>query len=405
MAKGFAIGIVALAGMITLATWLLPTDTGTSIAFADVQKRLENVKSLSFTFTNGAINATTRNPESTGYSKILGNDYHRVEYPNGDVHIADLKKKRMLYLRNQEKKAELTIGFDPKGVMDFYDKMRNWHKESIKTLPDREIDGKVTKGFVVEELGREMKVWVDADTKLPVRVEVSAKTKQFIGGKEANIDIMTDFVFDKALDKGLFDTTPPADYVVKTIRIPTLTSEQRKKDAALVIIPKDGFGKAKFGMSLDEVIQHLGEPDEIKNREAPSSIGWKVPDGGTFLTSDESKDIVTYQILDYRSRGFTITIHPTEGFRSVRFQEYPKDAPIGRTFQGKTDKGIGMNATRDAILKAYGQPGSESPLKTPDGKITSTNLNYFDLSLHFTLRDDNVVRMGISVPAKSLNSN
>ena len=360
--------VAVLAGITTVVSWLMPADVGPSIAFADVQEKLAKVKSVSFTI----INTTTGKPETTTYVRILEGNRSRMELPNNEILILDLKKRRMLRLFTQEKKADLTIGIDLKGVFNALDQLRNISKmKSTGELPDKNINGKTAKGFVVEERGQKVKVWIDLNTKLPLRMEM---LKKEMGINE----IFTDFVFDKQFDEDLFDTTPPADYVVNTIRVPKLTPEQLKKDAEWVIRPKVGFGPAKFGMSMQEVIELFGEPEEIKEVEV-------------FELSEGESSNVAYQYdeLQYRKRGFTISIYPTDGssptdgFSNVDFQAYNKYALIGRTFKGKTKKGIGMESGQEEIMKAYGLPSYER--SKPDGM---TQLDYLELGLRFLLKDD-----------------
>ena len=391
MTLRIAAGVVVLAGITTVVSWLMPADVGPSIAFADVQEQLAKVKSVSFTL----INRTTGKPETKTYVRILEGNRSRVELPNNEIHIFDFKKRRMLRLDTQKKKADLTTGMNFKGIRNALDQFLGISKmESIGDLPDKKITGKTAKGFVVDERGQKVKVWIDPDTKLPLRMEMVNSSTQIIAGVKQEIEvheILTDFVYDKKFDENLFDTTPPADYVVNTIRIPNLTPKQLKKDAELVIIPKVGFGPAKFGMSTQEVIQHLGKPEEIKEIEAPDGI---------IRTEADLKNTVTFQSLRYRSRGFRISIHPTQGFRSVSFQTHPKNAPIGRTFQGKTKEGIGMGASQEEIIKAYGPPSYEQSNQTQNGKTTLTRLDYLDPILSFTLRDDKLVTMYVSAPRK-----
>lgn len=391
MTLRIAAGVVVLAGITTVVSWLMPADVGPSIAFADVQEKLSKVKSVSFTL----INRTTGKPETKTYVRILKGNRSRVELPNNEVHIIDLKKRRMLRLFTQEKMADLTIGIDPNGVRDVLDQFMNISKmKSTGDLPDKKIAGKTAKGFVVEERGQKVKVWIDPESKLPLRMEMVNSSTRIIAGQKQEIEvheILTNFVYDKKFDEDLFDTTPPDDYVVNTIRIPKRTPEQLKKDVELVILPKVGFGSAKFGMTMQEVIQHLGKPEEIKEIEAP---------GGIIRTEADLKNTVTFQSLRYRSRGFSISIHPTQGFRSVSFQAHPKNAPIGRTFQGKTKEGIGMGAGQKEITKAYGSPNYEQSNKTQDGMTTYTTLTYTDLGLNFILKDDNLVSMSVRIPWK-----
>jgi outer membrane lipoprotein-sorting protein len=391
MTLRIAAGVVVLAGITTVVSWLMPTDVGPSIAFADVQEKLAKVKSVSYS----PINRTTGNPETTTYVRILEGNLSRVELPNNEVQIFDFNKRRMLRMFTQKKKADLTIGFDRNHVRDVLDQFLGISKmKSVGDLPDKKIAGKTAKEFVVEDRGHKVKVWIDPDTKLPLRMEMVNSRTQLITGMKQEIEvyeILTDFVYDKKFDEDLFDTTPPSDYVVTMIRIPKLTPKQLEKDAELVITPNVGFGPAKFGMSMQDVIQLLREPEEINTREAPDGI---------IRTAADLKNTVTFQSLRYRSRGFTITIHPTEGFRNVVFQAHLKNAPIGRTFKGKTKEGIGIGAGREKIMKAYGSPNYDRSNKTPDEKTTYTQLTYWDLGLNFTLKDGNVDRMSVSTPRK-----
>ena len=213
--------VVVLAGITTVVLWLMPADVGPSIAFADVQEQLAKVKSVSLTL----INRTTGKPETRTYVRIIEGNRSRAELPNNEVLITDVKKGRMLRLFTQTKKADLTIGIDPKGARDVLDQFMNISKmKSTGDLPDKKIAGKTAKGFVVEKRGEKVKVWIDPDTKLPLRIEiVNSSTRVIFWLLKQKIevhDIFTDFVYDKKFDEDLFDTTPPADYVVNTIRIP-----------------------------------------------------------------------------------------------------------------------------------------------------------------------------------------
>jgi len=133
-------------------------------------------------------------------------------------------------------------------------------------------------------------------------------------------------------------------------------------EAGLVVELGIGIGPVKFGMSKDQVIEHLGEPDKI-----------------------EGKDMG----LDYiSSKGLSFLLHPTKGLISIDCwsKEYPFPLAEIATFTGRTKQGIAMGASRKKIEAAYGQPSSVAT----QGPLTV--LQYDDLQVVWTLKADRLVK-------------
>ncbi len=111
---------------------------------------------------------------------------------------------------------------------------------------------------------------------------------------------------------------------------------------AFVIELGVGVGPVRFGMSKEEVIKHLGQPDE---------------------------EVVIQDVirLDYiSSRGINFGLYPTVGVNYIKCysKEYPGISRI-TTFVERTKKGIAMGASRNQIVTAYGEPNrtdSNGPL-------------------------------------------
>jgi hypothetical protein len=134
--------------------------------------------------------------------------------------------------------------------------------------------------------------------------------------------------------------------------------------AALIVIPKEGLGPVKFGMSKQEVIDRLGQPDKIDQR-------------GTSL--------------DYSSRGFAVIVSPTHGARMLMFYTQKTIIVKINDFAGKTKEGIGMGASAAEIIKAYGKPEAK------ETEEITTRLTYRkSLGMEFTLFNDKLVMFSMS---------
>ena len=139
----------------------------------------------------------------------------------------------------------------------------------------------------------------------------------------------------------------------------------------LIIEPLVGIGSVQFGMSKDEVIEHFGQPDKVMAE-------------GTKLNYVSSK-------------GLGFTVDSELGLQMIQCwsKNWPKELPFAvTTFAGRTKEGIGMGATREQIVAAYGQPDRT----TTDAKEYFENLHYDKLQTKFTLWQDKVNSMTLEAP-------
>jgi len=102
-----------------------------------------------------------------------------------------------------------------------YDEVIREVPAEAKPVPEKMIDNRRVLGFVFEEHGGgyhwKRTYWVAPETKLPVRIEISARSDdKRLGPSDW---VQTGFVFDEKLDTALFSTTPPADYQVETQKL------------------------------------------------------------------------------------------------------------------------------------------------------------------------------------------
>jgi len=136
------------------------------------------------------------------------------------------------------------------------------------------------------------------------------------------------------------------------------------------IAPLVGVGSITFGMTKEQVIEQLGEPDKIEG-------------GGIALFYP-------------RSHGLSLVLEYEGGVKEIDCwsDQHPMKPPdMGiTTYAGKTAEGIAIGSSRDEIIAAYGQAESttsKGPLET---------LTYDKLKASFELLQGKLVRMKLRAP-------
>lgn len=131
-----------------------------------------------------------------------------------------------------------------------------------------------------------------------------------------------------------------------------------------VIIPGQGVGALRFGMSQSEMEAVLGKPDR--------SMG---------------------TAYEYLSQGMAVLGSKESAVGAILFGDMNNaNSPLVKACRFKTDKGIGMGSTFDALVGAYGQPSAVTPM----GKAKS--VSYKPLGATFTLMKDKVIHMQFRHP-------
>lgn len=142
-----------------------------------------------------------------------------------------------------------------------------------------------------------------------------------------------------------------------------------------LVTPLVGIGDVRFGMSKDEVIKHLGQPNKV------------------YPGAETTK-------LDYvASKGLGLTIHAERGLQMIQCwsDSGPQKLPFPvTTFAGRTKEGIGMGATREQIIDAYGQP--DRITRSSDPQKMFENLYYDKLRIKLTLWQDKLTSMTLEAP-------
>ncbi|QEH31858.1 hypothetical protein OJF2_03250 [Aquisphaera giovannonii] len=374
-----AAGALTMAATAVFAFLLTPGRSAAGVSLEEVQQKVAATQTLTCTETT----LVDGKPRDSSRMLVVAPSLVRDERDDGYA-INDFRARRTLLVRTKEKTATILEGvaFPIPDEMNFYSLFREIAREPLRTLPERHVDGRPALGFVVKVFGHEATVWVDPATKLPVRVE----TESDEGGKRTT-GIMSDFVFDRPLDPSLFAMTPPEGYKVETHGVAELAPEPAEQDlAAPVLTPLVGIGPARFGMTEAQVVKALGKPDRA------STTG-------------------TMRLLSYYSRGFELMVLP-EGrpkhglFWAVALGKHGFMLKL-REFRGKTDRGIGLGATRDDVVKAYGPPDREHLSRNrdafkdaadPDKPTGQAEMSYDRLQLSFTLWEGKVYQIRIMAP-------
>ena len=364
-----AAGLV-IAGIFAWVLFLL-VPYGGSIAFGDVQEEMRKHSTVTCTLT---YYLKGKQPE-TSRMMTLGTNLARVERPDGRVSITDFKRQKILEIIPANKKAVVLQGLAlPK--VDLYNAVRNVQKDATKRLPERDIDGKRAIGFTVLLGGNglegsfDTEVWVDVETRLPIRIESSSRGQD---GERVMHQVISDLVFDSQIDESLFSLTPPPEYTVETrgSAKPLPPESDQDDEPVLVATPLVGIGRAKFGMSKEDVIKAIGKPDLIQKEGSKG-----------------------HEALMYYSRGFQLSTHPKMGlYWIVCFTQKMFLAEV-RDFKGRTSEGIAIGASLEDIVEAYGKPDKQ----TARGRMT--DVSYDKLRLSFQLADDELLQMYFRPPRK-----
>ncbi|SIO56293.1 Outer membrane lipoprotein-sorting protein [Singulisphaera sp. GP187] len=385
------VGTIIAAGVAALISLLVPSQTTAALNLADVQREVKATRTVTFT-SNFVVNG-----ESKHVTKhlILPPDRLRFETENGYT-VIDFKTRKGMSVNTKDKTVEFSDTGQNPSQKNLYSLFRDLTKTLAEPLPAREIDGKHALGFVAALHGHEVSIWVDPETRLPIRVEQTHKEGGF------TMETVTkDIVFDRPLDDSLFRLTAPAGYRAPLSNTPfkitflagskLLPAPDDPSLAAPQVTPLSGIGTAQFGMTKEQILKLLGKPDRefIHGRS-------------------------TY--LSYSSRGFELAFlppdHPRHGLSHVAClnEQAGPIQPI-RKFNGKTDKGIGLGASQADVIKAYGPPdeagaprknevlGEEPhPTETPMDHVT---IDYKGLGLSFDFFKDKVHRISIDAPGQA----
>lgn len=251
-----AIAVAVLCGLLLVMAWFAGINSNDNLAFAEVVKRVGQARSVKYVELNWAVNNDgNRGPKTETTAYISGRYLERVErrqvsegdeLPEGQhwvrqpehyITISDLKNgiyvnlfpKEKLYSRNgtvmglsQDGMMFIERRVKPRPGADLYASMSNVPFDKAEKIPSRRIDDRLVFGYrITEKIEKEDGIdyweriyWVDPDTKLPVRIEVSHNSTR--PRTASSRWIQRDIEFNVDLDKTLFSTEIPPGYTDKS---------------------------------------------------------------------------------------------------------------------------------------------------------------------------------------------
>src|SRR5262249_39626062 len=145
------------------------------------------------------------------------------------------------------KEALLIKGYYNQLPTEIYRLFREIRNDEVKRLPRDNVEGRNAEVFIARvkfpEEPQEVKVWVDAETQLPFRLEMTVAGPQ----PKQEVRMRIDLEFDKALDEKLFSTEPPAGYKVRNEGVDKPARPTADPDKLTpTVTPKEGIGAVKF---------------------------------------------------------------------------------------------------------------------------------------------------------------
>ena len=195
---------IAADAVIVTAALIAVLQSGSSIdravpAYAKVSGNDQKYKTLTCKVCIPATGATAQVMALEPY-------YVRVEQPDGRVWLLDHHERKLILVNPAKKTAKIirSIKKEPSDIYDTLKGFKNTSKLSGKQIGRRHIGQKQAIGFRVakENGGDEVFVWLDPQTRLPIRIESLATNQQ--GQIQAEM-IYSDIVFDVELDESLFE--------------------------------------------------------------------------------------------------------------------------------------------------------------------------------------------------------
>ena len=212
-------------------SWLTIGGASTNIAFADVAKALENLRTATFDETVEVKNPMDGKTITTNAKTLFLAPRQRCEMSmsmgsakdkSSSIMILDLQAMKGLSLVPEQKMAvavDLSKIKKPAGPTNMFEMMQQLVREGssglggkAESLGKKEIDGRVAIGFRTHNNMLDMTLWADPQTARPVRVEL-----EMLDGNSHSV--MSNFRYDMELDPSLFSLEPPAGYTVQNMEV------------------------------------------------------------------------------------------------------------------------------------------------------------------------------------------
>jgi hypothetical protein len=355
------LGAAALLLIVAGFVWIgSPFGSSNGFAFAEVQQAIGEVNSVScriLTFNNSPRILARHNLKAgeptVVHVKCTGDEVTRKTRTEsfGVISITSRPDRKRIIIVHSDRTAVIEKVYPMASQIDpneqFLTMLRNVPEHATKRIGERRVSGRDVVDFMVTLLDELYTVTVDAKTKLPTRMEKVVGDQR---SKDQGIQIVyTDFLFDAVLEESQFKIEVPTGYALQNHLPPDSRSLSPASDL-LVVSPDEGIGPVKFGDNVAQIIRLLGQPDWQEERDQPSIQGNSNPSTKTVRT-----------VLAYHSRGFRLDVDHDNGLQSIYCLNQLGAGDAVLDFRGNTKEGLTIRASRDDVLKVYGEPDKESP--------------------------------------------
>lgn len=200
-------GLAAAACLIAAVTWML-TGPGTSPAFASFAEmitRINSIETVSYDFSitvDGEIARSNVLLSSPGRARITDTE--------GNVTIVDQSRSSMLLLNARTKRARLVEG-PVGGFAREIARLREVAPETARLSGREVIDGVEVAIYSVDEGPDHLRVWVEAVTKLPVRIECR---HDGAADSTPSISVLENMKWNVPIDAATFSVEVPQGYTL-----------------------------------------------------------------------------------------------------------------------------------------------------------------------------------------------
>jgi len=303
--------LAAAAAIIIVALIGIHQFIGPEVVWAEVLENIRNSRTLTFLIRTSEegppiAKAMVIDPYLMR-TEFLGEQEGAARLLGGQILIVDAEKGKGLVLNREKKKAKVCPA--DKTALPIYDTFRNFRDMedfSVEQVGRRWIGDIQAVGFKLKkkEGEREIMVWADPETKLPILMEETIEDAQGRVGQY----VVTDIVFDAELDPILFSVEPPDGYKIEepeynsvVNRVKSAVNVDRILKACRKYVAEN---KGQWPDSLKELTKYGIEEETFINPQRPErEVGYiylKPP------ASPSEGRIVLYEAYDEWKEGINV---------------------------------------------------------------------------------------------------
>lgn len=386
---GIGISLAALAAVLVMM-FFFRTDR---IAFAQIQSRLSAYRTASLRYQNALFKQNENETEISNAAmqvSINAEDGRtRIEMPDGSLIITNKSIGKRLTTDSKTNTATVAYVYDNKEEHNLLAMLQSMHMAAnAQSIATRKFDGEDCVGFRIDETESVLRVWVSPQTLLPVHAE---RTTENVDGpppgnptenKVKVVTTFTDIRFGVPLADALFELKPPSNYVLTEIGKPP-ASLSEVFPTTPQIVPLQGIGPFKFGMTQEDAIQLLGRPDQedISKPNFPIDENTSQVDDKPRPTKNSRLIILTeFHSLNYFNLGLRLDFEVSEGLVGMTFNKKVQLAE-GVDFPGTLANGLGIGSPEREVLATHGEPSKG---------YSKSMLYYKDVGLMFVMSDQRI---------------